>query len=180
MPNLKISQLDPITSAALAADDVMPIVDTSAVQTKKIAVSELDARWKDPLTALAVIVASLQAQIGYTTFGSEGVPRSITAAGGLRSSNGDMSTMALAQIVFVTGPTPTSNPTISATPQIEAHTVIGATMRVQLASTSGMKFTNGNGMILDGDCFMYDSVAGKNYLDLWWTGSAWRNYGRGF
>lgn len=41
MADLKISQLSPLTGANTAADDVLPIVDTNANQTKKIRADEL-------------------------------------------------------------------------------------------------------------------------------------------
>lgn len=45
MADSRISALTALTNAGLATDDVLPIVDTSAVQTKKIAISELDSRY---------------------------------------------------------------------------------------------------------------------------------------
>lgn len=177
---MKISQLSSLTNAQLAVDDVLPIVDTDNSQTKKIAVSELDTRYKDPVTSLAALVAALQLQVGVTPFGTIGVPRAISALGGISSSNADMSTTALSQVVFVSGPTPGSNVLVTASPAIEAHTVVGATMRIQLASTSGLQFKNGTGVELYGEIYMYDVTAGKNFFDVWWTGTAWREYGRGF
>lgn len=45
MADKKISALTAQTNAGLATDDVIPIVDTSATETKKIAISELDTRY---------------------------------------------------------------------------------------------------------------------------------------
>lgn len=45
MADSRISALTALTNAGLATDDVIPIVDTSATQTKKIAISELDSRY---------------------------------------------------------------------------------------------------------------------------------------
>lgn len=42
----KISALTAMTNSTMAATDVLPIVDNSVTQTKKIAVSELDTRWR--------------------------------------------------------------------------------------------------------------------------------------
>jgi len=45
MADKKISELNSITSAGLASDDVVPVVDTSTPETKKISISELDDRY---------------------------------------------------------------------------------------------------------------------------------------
>ena len=45
MTDKKISELTALTAAELAVNDVIPVVDTSEGQTKKIAISELDARY---------------------------------------------------------------------------------------------------------------------------------------
>ncbi len=43
----KISALTALTSAGFATDDEFAIVDTSATETKRVVVSELDGRWQD-------------------------------------------------------------------------------------------------------------------------------------
>jgi len=45
MANEKISQYPILTNAQAAASDSLPIVDDSAVKTKRITISELDLRW---------------------------------------------------------------------------------------------------------------------------------------
>lgn len=45
MTDKKISELSALTEAELAQDDVIPVVDTSSGQTKKIAIGELDSRY---------------------------------------------------------------------------------------------------------------------------------------
>lgn len=46
MPDIKISQLPEITNDNLNDNDVMPIVDTVAGETKKVSLFELDKRWR--------------------------------------------------------------------------------------------------------------------------------------
>ena len=43
----KISELNAITSALILDGDLMPIVDTSATETKHVLISQLDTRWLD-------------------------------------------------------------------------------------------------------------------------------------
>ena len=45
MANEKISQYPLLTNAQAAANDSLPIVDDSAIKTKRITISELDLRW---------------------------------------------------------------------------------------------------------------------------------------
>lgn len=45
MANEKISQYILLTNAQASANDSLPIVDDSAVKTKRITISELDLRW---------------------------------------------------------------------------------------------------------------------------------------
>jgi hypothetical protein len=45
MANEKISQYPLLTNAQVAANDSLPIVDDSAIKTKRITISELDLRW---------------------------------------------------------------------------------------------------------------------------------------
>jgi len=63
--NKKISELTAITGAATAADDVLPIVDTSATETKKITRAEL-------AIALGVPSAGITALTGDVTASGSG------------------------------------------------------------------------------------------------------------
>jgi len=45
LANKKISELNSITNAGLATNDIIPVVDVSGVETKKIPISELDLRY---------------------------------------------------------------------------------------------------------------------------------------
>lgn len=65
MANKKISELTAITGAATAADDVLPIVDTSATETKKITRAEL-------AIALGVPSAGITALTGDVTASGSG------------------------------------------------------------------------------------------------------------
>lgn len=51
--NAKISALQELLNSQLAADDELPVVDTSVDTTKKVKISELDTRWVSVQTDIA-------------------------------------------------------------------------------------------------------------------------------
>jgi hypothetical protein len=53
MANIKITGLNELLNSGLATNDVLPVVDVSVPETKKIAVSELDKRYKEPTETLS-------------------------------------------------------------------------------------------------------------------------------
>ena len=53
MANIKISGLNELFNSQTSVDDVLPIVDVSNPETKKIKVAELDKRYKEPTETLS-------------------------------------------------------------------------------------------------------------------------------
>lgn len=63
MSGIKITELNPILNTDLASGDVLPLVDISAPETKKVSVLELDKRYKDPLDSALTQINSNTNQI---------------------------------------------------------------------------------------------------------------------
>lgn len=98
-------------------------------------------------------------------FGSRSVPRTIVAGTGITSGASDMSTTAPRQIVFIDG---TGGVDITATPQIEAGTVVGQEMRVcGTDDTDYVLLENGDGLSLNGDA----QLGKDDCINLMWLGS---------
>lgn len=113
---------------------------------------------------------SIPAAYVKATFGSVGTPRTIALATGITSGASHMSTTADIQSVFAKGPS-AGQGDVTANPQIQAHTVVGAVMNLFGGNTTDV-FTlkNGNGLLLNGD---WDSTSGR-VLQLIWNGSVWQ------
>lgn len=111
---------------------------------------------------------------GITVFGSTGTPRDV-ANTGITSSSSHMSTTAVKQVVFVQGDGGAVD--ITANPQIEAHTIVGAEMTICGESDSNtLLLETGNGLFLNGDASLSDNRS----INLMWNGSVWLETGRNF
>lgn len=110
-----------------------------------------------------------------SVFGSRGTPRDIAAGVGITSGASHMSTTAVFQVVFIQGSGGAVD--ISANPQIEAHTVVGA--RMVLMGRSDMNtvtLQTGNGLDLNGDAVM----GASHVLELMWDGTNYIEMNRNF
>lgn len=104
-----------------------------------------------------------------TIFGTFGSPRNIQAAG-ITSAASHMSSTALEQIIFVRSNTADTEMDITGNPQITAHTVVGAKMRiVGTDSTRPVLLEDGNGLKLNGQI----SLNANSSIDLFWDGTAY-------
>lgn len=98
-------------------------------------------------------------------FGTRSVPRTIVAGTGITSGASDMSTTAPRQIVFVDG---SGGVDITASPQVEAGTVVGQEMRVcGTDDTDFVLLENGDGLSLNGDA----QLGKDDCINLTWLGS---------
>jgi hypothetical protein len=106
-------------------------------------------------------------------FGTRASPLSITAAGGITSGAGQMSTTSMYQILFIAGNGGRID--ITASPQIEGHTVVGALMTIIATSdTNSVQFDYGTGLDLNGTFMMGNSYI----LELMWDGTNWLEVAR--
>ncbi len=111
-----------------------------------------------------------------TAFGSRGTPRSIVAGTGIVSGSSHMSTTQKSQLVFVEGNASGEND-VTANPQIEAHTTVGAQMvLVGCNDAKTVLLENGNGLVLNGPA----RLGADCILTLWWNGSNWFEISRNF
>ena len=109
-----------------------------------------------------------------TIFGSVASPRSIAYATGIVSASSHMSTTALKQRIFMKSTTAGENH-ITANPQIEAHTIIGAEMKVVGGDdTNYITLLEGTGLEIFG---RWSGKVG-NSLALYWNGTVWAEDGR--
>lgn len=69
MAEIKISNLSQHLNTDLASGDVLPIVDVSGPETKKVSVGELDKRYKEPLDEIRDQVNLNTAKLEYFTVG---------------------------------------------------------------------------------------------------------------
>jgi hypothetical protein len=101
-----------------------------------------------------------------TIFGSRQTARAIVAGTGITSGASHMSTTSNDQVVFVAGSG--GAVTVSASPPIEAHTVVGAKMKVcGTSDTNTVLLNNGNNLVLNGVALL-----GKDdCLNLMWAGT---------
>lgn len=124
------------------------------------------------------VTSSIQSQLdngaSVATFGSTGTPRDV-AATGIVSGDSHMSTTSTRQIVFVQGDGGAVD--VTANPQIEAHTLVGAEMTICGENdTNTLTLETGNGLFLNGDAILGDNMV----LNLVWNGSVWLETGRNF
>lgn len=109
-----------------------------------------------------------------TIFGSVGTPLEIDPAIGFSVASLNMSSTTLSQIIFVAGLNTGENSIVS-TPQIQAHTIVGAEMTIKGENNSKwILLDDGNGLDLIGQ-FRSNS---KNEVRLWWNGSTWSERSR--
>lgn len=105
--------------------------------------------------------------ISLSVFGSRATPRSIVNADGVNATDGHMSLTALEQVIFVEGSIAGEND-VSADPQVEAHTEVGAKIRfIGRNDANPVKFENGTGLALNGECVL----TANKILDLVWDGT---------
>ncbi len=109
-------------------------------------------------------------------FGSTASPR-IIGATGILSSNADMSTKSMDQIIFVQ--TSGSEIIVTANPRIQAGTVVGQRMRIfGTSSANYIVLQDGNGLSLAGGDSWYSFLG--NMIELVWDGANWfETYRRG-
>lgn len=108
-------------------------------------------------------------------YGSRIAPRDIVAGTGITSGASHMSTTDERQVVFIQGSGGAVN--ISANPQIEAHTVVGAEMTLMGRSDSStVTLETGNGLDLNGDAVM----GASHVIRMQWDGSNWLEVFRNF
>ncbi len=89
---------------------------------------------------------------------------------GITAAASHMSTTADIQTVIAKGPS-AGQGDVSANPQIQAHTIVGAIMNLIGGSdTDVFTLKTGNGLFLNGD---WDSTTGR-VLQLIWNGSVWK------
>lgn len=110
-----------------------------------------------------------------SVFGSRGTPRDIVAGTGITSGASHMSTTAVFQVVFIQGSGGAVD--VSASPQIEAHTVVGARMTlIARNDTNTVTLETGDGLDLNGDAIM----GASHVLELVWDGTNWLEMNRNF
>lgn len=153
----KVSELDPITSDELSATDLLLISDIGSALSKKLTVAQLDSRFTERL------------------FGSYAAPRAIVAGTGITSGASHMSTTAYRQTIFVAG---SGGVDISANPQIQAHTIVGAIMTIIGTSNANyVDLQDGTGLKLNGPARLGEG----DMIQLMWIGSSlYLEIGRNF
>lgn len=104
MADSKISALTALTSSTAATNDVLPIVDTSAVTTKKIGLSDI-CEFVSASSAITTLLAA-KANLASPTF--TGVPAAPTAAA-------DTNTTQVATTGYVVGQAGSANPLMNNT-----------------------------------------------------------------
>lgn len=110
-----------------------------------------------------------------SVYGSRGTPRDIVAGTGITSGASHMSTTAVSQVVFIQGAGGAVD--VSASPQIEAHTVVGARMTlIARNDTNTVTLETGDGLDLNGDAIM----GASHVLELVWDGTNWLEMNRNF
>jgi hypothetical protein len=123
----------------------------------------------------ASAAAASAASVAPTVFGSTGTPRAVVAGTGLTSGASHMSTTAQRQVIFVEGSGGAVD--VSANPQIEAHTVVGAELRIiGTDDTNSVQFDNSDGLRLNGPAVLLDGYI----LGLMWDGAAYLEIERNF
>lgn len=109
------------------------------------------------------------------TFGSTSAPRSVVLATGVTAAAGHMSNADTEQHIFVEGSAANLINLVTANPQIQAHTVVGAKLYIYgQNSTQPLAFSNGTGLELNGQW----TGNAESSLVLAWTGVAYRELSR--
>ena len=111
-----------------------------------------------------------------TIFGSRGTPRSIVASTGIVAASSHMSTTAPYQTNYVECSTSNAETDISASPPIQAGTIVGQRMRlIGRNSTAVFRLlASSSGVDLAGDWLSYAGAC----LDLEWDGTNWYEVSR--
>lgn len=124
MADSKISALTALTSSTAATNDVLPIVDTSEVTTKKIGLSDI-CEFVSASSAITTLLAA-KANLASPTF--TGTPAAPTAAA-------DTNTTQIATTAYVVGQgyAKLASPTFTGTPA--APTASAGTNTTQIATT---------------------------------------------
>jgi hypothetical protein len=102
------------------------------------------------------------------------LPVGILAADGIDEATGAMSTTIIEVIAFIIA-SAGGEQNITANPQVEAHTVVGAKLRlVGTSDTDYIVLKDGNGLSLNGPW----SAFNRSSIDLWWNGNVWTELSR--
>ncbi len=114
-------------------------------------------------------------------WGTTASPKSIISGTGIVGGT-LISTTRATQLIFVEGSSAGEND-ISVNPQIEAHTVVGAKLRIVGANTSNfILLENGNGLYLNGPWRSAENDGSGTYynncIELFWNGSVWHEQSR--
>lgn len=172
----KISDLPYLSESNWATDDLMMIIDVSALtgKSKKTTIADFDLRYSLPSqsgnfgkflttngsTASWATVAG--GGSGYQVSGSVGSPNVITASGGI-SHTSDM--LSVYFVVSSGGAV-----SITANPQIDTGTSIGQNIIIFGTSDTDYPILNdGTGLALNGQM----QLKNKSSIMLMWTGSEW-------
>ena len=154
-----------ITSAAEAAASASDAADSAAAAAS----SETAA------AASAAAAAASATAITSLTFGSEASPRSVVAGTGIVSASTHMSTTVGNQLIFAKC-SAAGNNAISANPQIQAHTVIGAKLRIiGMDSSNAFTLDDGTGLKMASGTWYAHAYRSIEFI---WTGTYWLETGR--
>lgn len=177
--------LGPTSTALLAAEtNAAASAAAALVSENAAAASEAAALVSELAAAVSAAAAAVSAaQTVATVWGTIGSPKTIVDATGIVGAT-FISTLLPYQIIFANGDS-VGLSAISANPQVEAHTVVGARLLVRgVSTTSYFSLDNGNGLKLNG---IWHSAADDgngglvaNNLRLFWNGSLWEEEGRLF
>ena len=168
-----------VVNAAGNGWDVGPTTDAiSNAQTYAQQAQSAQGFAEDAQTAAESAQASAElaaTQVQYTVWGTAIAPKTIVAATGIVGAT-LINTATRRQIIFVEG-TGAGETDVSANPQIEAHTVVGAELRIVGANNSNyIKLETGTGLLLNG----FWTSDNDNVLDLFWDGTVWREVTRAY
>lgn len=139
--------------------------ETYATEAAASAAAALISQAAAAVSAAAAAASAIAAQSGYTVSGTRtpSAPLGITAAGGITSHPVNRN------LQFIQGSP--GAVTISANPQILAGTILGQELLLcGVDDTNTVKLTNGNGLLLNGDCILDDGQT----LALFWDGANWQ------
>lgn len=163
------------SNTSLVLEDPGAGTNTVTIQSPTLAASYTLTLPVDDGTASQVLQTDGSGVLSWTTvssaaliFGSRGTPRDIVAATGITSGASHMSTTSTDQVIFIQGSG--GAVTITANPQIQAHTVVGARMTlVGRSDTNTVTISNGTGLELNGNI----TLSAASVLYLMWDGTVW-------
>lgn len=165
------------SAAAAAASAAAAAASESAAATSETNAAASEVAAAASAAAAAASVASLTT----TVFGTYALPKTIVDATGIAGAT-LINSADQFQFVFVEGDS-AGESTITANPQIQAHTVVGARLVVSgKNNTNWISLENGNGLKINGTWrSSEDNGAGgrvANNLEMFWNGSVWEELGR--